>query len=85
VHVSDLAMHCGLQLVGVDLGVFPTQGNKLAPPVKNSGAPHSSLLIWLSRWHKHAAPRWVSAAKLNAFAAEPVETGADRRRNQRSR
>ena len=76
VHVSDLAVHCGLQLVGVDLGVFPTQGNEFGPPVKNSGAPHSSLLIWLSRWHNTLPHGGVSAAKLNAFAAEPVETGS---------
>ena len=32
VHVSDLAVHRGLQLVGVDLGVFPTQSNEFGTP-----------------------------------------------------
>ena len=69
-HVSDLAVHRGLQLVGIDLGVFPTKGNEsLAPPVKNSGATPSSLLIWLSRWHNTLPHGGVSESKLNAFAA----------------
>ena len=58
------------------LAFSPPRAMSLAPPVKNSGAPHSSLLIWLSRWHNTLPHGGVSAAKLNAFAAEPVETGS---------
>ena len=47
----------------------------LAPPEKNSGAPHSSTAMWLSAWQITAPQGGVRLAMESAFAAVPVITG----------
>jgi hypothetical protein len=42
---------------------------------ENFGAPHSSVMMWLSRWHSTLPQGGVRAARLRALAADPVETG----------
>ena len=44
-------------------------------PARASGAPHSSVLIWLSGWHRILRHAGTNAAKPMQFAAVPVKTG----------
>src|SRR5262249_18379502 len=64
VHVSDLAVHRGLQLVGVDLGVFPTQNNEFGTPCEELRCAALVVVEWLSRWH-NTLPHGGTAAMIS--------------------
>ncbi len=49
----------------------PSTRESFAPPVKNSGAPHSSASICAMRWHRIASQGFTSPASASAFAAVP--------------
>lgn len=53
----------------------PGTPTSLAPWVKNSGAPHSSVLMWLPGWESTLPHGGVRAARLRPLAADPVDTG----------
>jgi len=58
---------------GVILSASPTRLS-LAPPVKNSGALHSSVWIWPSGVQNTVCQGCDSVASASALAAVPVAT-----------
>ena len=52
----------------------PSTGDRRAPPVKYSGAPHSSSSMCASRWAKATPPGLASAVIDSELAAVPVAT-----------
>ena len=49
-------------------------GIRRAPPVKNSGAEHSSSMMCAWGWHSTAFHGWVKAESASEFAAVPLVT-----------
>ena len=60
--------------MGIHPPVFSVNQNQLSPPVKNSGAPHSSSSICATLWQNTVCQGSTIVAKANAFAAVPVPT-----------
>jgi hypothetical protein len=59
---------------GVIRPCSPGTGMSLAPPVKNSGAPHSSFCTCAPAWQKTEAQGGAIRASARLLAAVPVAT-----------
>ena len=60
---------------GVSFPCSQSRPTMRAPPVNNSGAPHSSWMTWASAWQYTAPYGGANADRAKAFAAVPVPKG----------
>ena len=64
----------GFELAGSMRPSAPSTGHSRVPPVKYSGAPHSSSIACASRWQKATPPGLLASVNDSELAAVPVPT-----------